>query len=136
MNNFQEDHFLWKPNPGTLERENQEVGLSFGSQIRIFAVFFQNNTVLGSIIDKILKRISDYINRTQDQAPLTREDDYYLKQSLAHLYVYNGEYKTAIDLYLLLNDSAVFNVIRKSGRFEYVSRRHTPKLKLILCLGF
>lgn len=77
-----------------------------------------------SIIDKILKRISDENSKGIKETTLkSQEDAVNLYQSLAHLLAYVRNYQKAIDIYLLLKDKAIFGVINRYNLFGLVKDR-------------
>lgn len=54
---------------------------------------------------------------------LSKEDGNSLYKVLAHLYVYKRDFNRAIDIYLILRDSAVFSVIERHSLFGVVQNR-------------
>lgn len=61
--------------------------------------------------------------KEKDNSALTKEDSINLLKSLAQLYVYERNFDKAVDMYMLLKDSAIFGVIEKNNLFSLFKGR-------------
>ncbi|KAE9414964.1 hypothetical protein Angca_003599, partial [Angiostrongylus cantonensis] len=76
--------------------------------------------ILGSITGMTLRRIQELVTNQSESNPLPQKDEIRLYHALAHLYVYEGKFDSAIKIYMSLRDQQIFAVIDKYQLFEHV----------------
>ncbi|KAJ1359668.1 hypothetical protein KIN20_018451 [Parelaphostrongylus tenuis] len=74
----------------------------------------------GSITGMTLRRIQELVTSQSESNPLPHKDEIRLYHALAHLYVYERKFDSAIKIYMSLRDQQIFAIIDKYQLFEHV----------------